>query len=103
TSENEPIPVVFDKVLKEVSHEFGVSEEDILSKKRIENVTFARQIAMYIMREITDLSLPEIGQNFNGRDHSTVHHSIRKIEAKIKTNNTLKNRIDSVIKNVQER
>lgn len=102
TSENEPIPVIFDKVLKEVSREFGVSEEDILSKKRIENITFARQVAMYVMREITDLSLPEIGQNFNGRDHSTVHHSIRKIDTKIKTNNTLKNRIDSIIKNVQE-
>lgn len=103
TSENEPIPVIFDKVLKEVSHEFGVSEEDILSKKRVENVTFARQIAMHIMREITDLSLPEIGQHFNGRDHSTVHHSIRKIETKLKTNNSLKNRVETIIKNVQER
>ena len=103
TSENEPIPVIFDKVLQEVSREFGVSEEDILSKKRIENVTFARQIAMHIMREITDLSLPEIGQHFNGRDHSTVHHSIRKIESKLKTNNSLKNRVESIIKNVQER
>ena len=103
TSENEPIPVIFDKVIKEVSHEFKVSEEDILGKKRIENVTFARQVAMHIMREITDLSLPEIGQHFNGRDHSTVHHSIRKIEAKLKTNNSLKNRIETIIKNVQER
>ena len=102
TSENEPTPVVFDKVIKEISREFNVSEEDILSKKRMEAITFARQIAMYVMREVTDLSLPEIGQTFNGRDHSTVHHAIHKIDEKVKTNPALKSRIDSVIKNVKE-
>ncbi len=102
TSENEPTPVVFDKVIKEISREFNVSEEDILSKKRMEAITFARQIAMYVMREVTDLSLPEIGQTFNGRDHSTVHHAIHKIDEKIKTNPALKSRIDTVIKNVKE-
>jgi len=102
-TENEPAPVIFDKVLNEVSREFNVTVEDIISKKRIENITFARQIAMYIMREITDLSLPEIGENFNGRDHSTVHHSIRKIEDKLEKNPSLKLRIDNIIKTVKER
>ena len=102
TNENEPTPVVFDKVIKEVSREFNVSEEDILSKKRMEAITFARQIAMYVMREVTDLSLPEIGQTFNGRDHSTVHHAIHKIDSKVKTNPALKSRIDTIIKNVRE-
>ncbi len=102
TSENEPMPLLFERVLKEVSQEFNVSEKDILSKKRIETVTFARQIAMHIMREITDLSLPEIGQMFNGRDHSTVHHALKKIEARMRQNPALKNRVNDVIKRIQD-
>lgn len=103
TNENEPLPIIVDKVITEVSREFEVSPEDIKSKKRIESITFARQVSMYIMREITDMSLPEIGQQFNGRDHSTVHHAIKKIEDKINVNNILKSRINDIIKNIRER
>jgi chromosomal replication initiator protein len=103
TNENEPLPIIVDKVITEVSREFEVSPEDIKSKKRIESITFARQVSMYIMREITDMSLPEIGQQFNGRDHSTVHHAIKKIEDKININNILKSRINDIIKNIRER
>ena len=95
------LPVIMDKVITEVSREFEVSPEDIKSKKRVENVTFARQVAMYILREITDLSLTEIGQQFSGRDHSTAYHSIGKIESKIENNNILKARIDEIIKNIK--
>ncbi|MDF2685656.1 MAG: chromosomal replication initiator protein DnaA [Clostridia bacterium] len=103
TNENEPLPIIVDKVITEVSREFEVSPEDIKSKKRIESITFARQVSMFIMREITDMSLPEIGQQFNGRDHSTVHHAIKKIEDKITMNNILKSRINDIIKNIRER
>jgi chromosomal replication initiator protein len=103
TNENEPLPIIVDKVITEVSREFEVSPEDIKSKKRIESITFARQVSMYIMREITDMSLPEIVQQFNGRDHSTVHHAIKKIEDKININNILKSRINDIIKNIRER
>ena len=101
-NENEPLPVVVDKIILEVSREFDIPAEEIKGTKRVESIAFARQIAMYIMREITDMSLPEIGQEFNGKDHSTVHHSIKKIEQKLTTNPVFKDRIQQIIKNVKE-
>lgn len=101
-NENEPLPVIIDKIIVEVSREFDVPAEEIKGNKRVESIAFARQIAMYIMREITDMSLPEIGQEFNGKDHSTVHHSIKKIEQKLATNPVFKDRVQQIIKNVKE-
>lgn len=103
TNENQPLPILIDKILLEVSREFDVSIDDICSKKRTTAFTNARQIAMYIMRQITPMSLPEIGKQFNGRDHSTVHHAIEQVEYKMSMNNNLKLRIDDLIKNIHER
>ena len=80
TNENQPLPVVIDKILLEVSREYDVTIDEMTGKKRISKISDARQIAMYIMREITPMSLPEIGHQFGGRDHSTVHHAIVKVE-----------------------
>lgn len=101
TNENEPIPVVVDKVITEVSREFNVSQDSIKSKSHKQEIAFARQIAMYILREITDMSLPEIGREFSGKDHSTVHYSIKKIEDMMEENNMLKIRIDEIISNIK--
>ena len=103
TNENEPLPVIVDKIISEVSKDFDISEEDIKSKKRIESITYARQISMYIMREITDMSLPDIGEQFGGRDHSTVHHAIKKIESRVEENPILKSRIEDIIKRIKEK
>ena len=59
---------------------FGVSVEALSSKKRTKEVTMPRQVAMYLIRELLDLPLVEIGRLFGGRDHSTVIHSIQKVE-----------------------
>ena len=74
--------------------------DDIKSKKQSANITFARQIAMYIIREITDMSLERIGEEFN-RDHATTHHSVKKIETKIENSIFLKSKIDDIIKNIR--
>ena len=101
-NENEPLPVIIDKIILEVSREFDVPPEEIKGNKRVESIAFARQVSMYIMREITDMSLPDIGQEFNGKDHSTVHHSIKKIEQKLATNPVFKDRVQQIIKNIKE-
>ncbi len=103
TNENQPLPVVIDKILLEVSREYDVTIDEICSSRRIEKITNARQIAMYIMREITPMSLPEIGKQFGNRDHSTVHHAIERVEYKIRMNSNLKLRIDDIIKNIREK
>lgn len=102
TNENQPLPLLIDKILLEVSREFEVTIDDMCSKRRLEKYSNARQIAMYIMREITSMSLPEIGKQFNNRDHSTVHHAIERVEDRIARNSNLKLRIEDLIKNIRE-
>ncbi len=60
---------------------FGISLEDLCGSSRSRALVTARQVAMYLCRELTDLSLPKIGQHFGGRDHTTVMHADRKIRS----------------------
>jgi len=68
------------QIQEAVAEHFGISRIDILSSRRTRNVVRPRQIAMYLVKELTPHSFPEIGRRFN-RDHSTVLHAVRKIEA----------------------
>lgn len=102
-NENEPVTVTIDRIITDVARYYNISPEDIKSKKRTAEVTMARQVSMYIIREITQMSLPNIGDEFSGRDHSTVHHAISKIEETIKTNSSFKNTIQDLIKHIKEK
>lgn len=77
------------RIQKIVSEYFQITVEDIRSKKRSSNISFPRQIAMYLCRSITNESFPKIGTEFGGKDHSTVMHSVEKIEQEIKVNSDL--------------
>lgn len=74
------------RIQKIVSEYFQITVEDIRSKKRSSNISFPRQIAMYLCRSMTNESFPKIGTEFGGKDHSTVMHSVEKIEQEIKVN-----------------
>ncbi|HHU91874.1 MAG TPA: chromosomal replication initiator protein DnaA [Halanaerobiaceae bacterium] len=67
-------------IQKIVSEYYNLDIDDMISKKRTQNIAFPRQIAMYLAREMTDLSLPQIGEEFGGRDHTTVIHAHNKIQ-----------------------
>lgn len=101
TNENQPLPVLIDKILLEVSREYDVTVDEICSDRRLEKYNNARQVAMYVMREITPMSLPDIGKQFK-RNHSTVHHAIEKVEYKIRTNPNVKLRIEELITTIRE-
>jgi chromosomal replication initiator protein len=73
-------PLRIATVLEVVSDHFGVRLQDLLSRKRSRSISHPRQIAMYLARKLTPLSLEEIGMHFGGRDHSTVLHAERLIE-----------------------
>jgi chromosomal replication initiator protein len=75
---------------------------DLKGKKRTQNIAFARQLAMYIGREMTDYSTTELGQDFGGRDHTTVMHSIEKIKGKLLTDPTLDSTIESLKRSIKE-
>src|SRR5699024_12453977 len=62
-----------------ISKKYNITVEEILSKKRTKTIAFPRQVAMYLAREMTDLSLPKLGEEFGGRDHTTVIHGHKKI------------------------
>lgn len=79
-----------------VSQAYGISVEDMESKKRPKDIAYPRQIAMYLCRELTDLSLPKIGSDFGGRDHTTVIHAIDKIASEIKEDSNIKKTINDL-------
>lgn len=88
------------RIQKIVSEYFQISIEDIRSKKRSSNISFPRQIAMYLCRTMTTESFPKIGIEFGGKDHSTVMHSVEKIEKEIKENKDLANIIEKLKKDI---
>ena len=88
------------RIQKIVSEYFQISVEDIRSKKRSSNISFPRQIAMYLCRVMTSESFPKIGIEFGGKDHSTVMHSVEKIENEIKINKDLANIIEKLKKDI---
>ena len=99
---SQPAPVTVDKIIGEVARTYQVTPEDIRSQKRNAAVSNARQISMYIVREITQMSMVDIGQSFGGRDHSTVVYAIRQIENNMKKDPRMKDTVDDIIKNIRD-
>ena len=89
--------ITVDFIQRCVVEEFGLTLQDLKTKRRNKQIVLPRQIAMYLSRELTELSLPEIGEFFGGRDHTTVLHSYNKIKDELIKNPGLKERIERVI------
>jgi chromosomal replication initiator protein len=81
--------ITLDLIQSKVADYFDLHIMDMKKKNRSKNVALPRQIAMFLARELTEHSLPEIGENFGGRDHTTVLHACRKIDAGIQTDEEL--------------
>ena len=90
------------KIQKIVAEEYQINVDDMKSKKRTNNIAFPRQVAMYLIRELTDSSLPQIGRYFGNRHHTTVKYACEKIENDIKTDETLKNVILTLKEEIKE-
>ena len=91
-----------DNIIRVVAEYFVLTPNDLKGKKRSQNIVFPRQLAMYIGREMTDYSTTEIGQDFGGRDHTTVMHSIDKIKGKLLTDPTLDSTIEVLKRSIKE-
>ena len=101
-SSNFTANITIDRVQRVVAEYFNVTPADLKGKKRTKQVTFPRQVAMYIIREITDYSTTEIGLEFGGRDHTTVMHSCTRIEDRMKGDPTLEPTIGALIRSIKE-
>jgi chromosomal replication initiator protein len=85
-------------ILRTVADFFDVSEESLVGKRRTASVALPRQVAMYIYRELSSLSLKEIGSKFGGRDHTTVLHAYDKISKMIKEDKVFSQKIDKILR-----
>ncbi len=94
---SKPRELNIDYIKEVVANKFNIKIEDLTSKKRTRIIAYPRQIAMYLSRDLTDLSLPKIGNEFGGRDHTTVMHACDKVSTDIKNDPTLKDKIDSIV------
>ena len=101
-NDSHPISVTVEKIINEISRYFEVTPQAIRSNERTGPVSAARQAAMYVVREITHLSMSAIGEEFNGRDHSTVVYAIKQAKQEMKNNSSYKNTIEDIIKNIQD-
>ena len=95
-AEQKKSKVDVNNIIKEVGTYYDVSVADILSKKRKKNIAYARQVAMFLTRELTGSSFPKIGEAFSGRDHTTIMHGCEKIERELKDNTDLKKAISDL-------
>jgi len=92
--------ITIEKIQKKVAEHFQIKVNDIKSSKRLKSIVFPRQVAMYICRNMTNLSYPEIGAKFGGKDHSTIIHAIKKIERNMQEDIQIKTIIEKLIDNL---
>ena len=97
---NIPNDVMVERILLAVCKKYGILTEDIKSKKKTENIAAARHVAVYIIRELTDLSLKDIGKIFD-RDHTTIMSSLNKISINIRTINNFEADIKALINSIK--
>ena len=94
--------ISIEKIQKIVADHYNLSFTDLKARKRTKNIATARQIAMYIAREITEFSTTEVGAEFGGRDHTTVMHACQKIEELVKTDTHLQSNIHLLINTIKD-
>ncbi|EHJ52646.1 chromosomal replication initiator protein DnaA [Streptococcus macacae] len=90
------IVIPIEEIQKQVGKFYGVTVKEIKSTKRTQNIVLARQVGMYLAREMTDNSLPKIGKEFGGRDHSTVLHAYNKIKNILSQDDSLRIEVDTI-------
>jgi chromosomal replication initiator protein len=101
--EARPKKITMRAIINECSKYFGISAADITGDSRLRHIVYPRQVAMYLARELTDISLPKIGEDFGGRDHTTVMHSVNKVSTAMKKNHETKAQVQELINRVKQK
>ncbi len=102
-ADEQPIPITVEKIISEVSTVYGVSPDDLRSSKRSAQISTARKVAIYVVREITQMPLASIGTEFGGRDHSTIVYSVTSVTESMEKDANLKNLVNDIIKNIKDK
>jgi chromosomal replication initiator protein len=98
---DEPVPLGPEIIIRTTAQAFGFSVEDVLSSSRRQPLVLCRQIAMYLCRELTALSLPKIGEHFN-RDHTTVLHSVEKVKRILRSDRAVFDRVNQLTQELRK-
>lgn len=101
--EARPRKVSIRMIINETSKYFGISAAEITGSSRLRHIVYPRQVAMYLARDLTDQSLPKIGEDFGGRDHTTVMHSVSKIAAAVKKSPETKVQVQELNNRIQQK
>ena len=102
-SNKESATVTVKTIQESVANYYNLRIEDLKSQRRTRNIAYPRQIAMYLSRKLTDMSLPKIGEEFGGRDHTTVIHAYEKISENLKTDEGLQSMINDITKKLTQK
>jgi len=88
--------ITFESIVEAVADHYRIKKDELFNKKRTQSIAYPRQIAMYLCRELADMSYPRIGELFGGRDHTTVIHAYEKISNRCKTDGKLQNELKTL-------
>ncbi len=102
-NDDQPLPITVEKIIAEVANVYGVTPEDIRSTKRSSQISNARKVAIYVVREITQMPLARIGLEFGGRDHSTIVYAVNNVSASVGKDPHLKELVEDIIKNIKDK
>ena len=100
-NDNQPVPVTIGRIIEEVGRTYGISPDDIRSDKRSANISNSRKVAIYVIREITQISMSLIGEEFGGRHHSTIVYSVQEVEKNMKKDSHYRETVEDILKNIR--
>ncbi len=100
-TDHQPIPVTIDKIIGEVGKIYNIDPDEMRSQRRTANISEARKVAIYVIQDVTGLPYEMIGQEFNGRDHSTVVYAIKSVKERMEHDSNFRSTIEDIIKNIK--
>lgn len=101
-NDNQPVPVTVERIISEVGRTYGISPTDIRSNKRSANISLARQVSVYVVREITQMSMSSIGEEFGNRDHSTIVYAVQQVDKNMNNDTKFRETVEDIIKNIRD-
>lgn len=100
-SDEQPAPITFERILSEVGNVYGVTAEDICSKKRSAQISVARKVSSYVLKEVTEMSYKSIGMELGARDHSTIIYYCEEVDKMMSKDPHAKEMIEDIISNIR--
>ena len=100
-TDHQPIPVTVDKIITEVAKIYNIEPDEMRSQRRTASISQARKVAIYVIQNVTELSYESIGQEFSGRDHSTMVYAIKSVKEEMERDSGFRSIVEDIIKNVK--